>query len=142
MLKPEQVEAFLSEAKTWEGTPYLAHARIKGGGTDCVQFVASAAVSSGVVDAVSIRNDYSTVVPEGSEYVDRILQYCDEITEAEVTPGAICLFRTSHGWMHSAIVISWPNAVMHATEKRGVIITHGNEDFLRGKPVRFFSIKG
>lgn len=141
MLKPEQVAALLSEAKTWEGTPYLAHARVKGGGTDCVQFIAAAAVNAGVVPVVDIRNNYSTVVPEGSEYVDRLLQYCDEITEAEATPGTICLYRTSHGFMHSGIVINWPDAVIHATEKRGVIITHGNEDFLRGKPVRFFQLR-
>lgn len=142
MLSTEQAQAFIAEAMTWEGTPYLAHARIKGGGTDCIQFVAAAAVASGVVSAVDIRKDYSTVVPEGSEYVDRMLQYCDEVTEQDAVPGTIAMWKVPAGWMHSGVVINWPDAVIHATEKRGVIVTSGNEDFLRGKPTRFFHIKG
>lgn len=142
MLKPEQVTAFLNEARTWTGTPYLSGACVKGGGVDCVRFLAQAAVNAGVVDVVEIRNGYSTVVPEGSEYVDRLLQYADEITEAEVLPGDCLLARTAHGWMHSAIIISWPDAVIHATERRGVVVTPGNEDVLRGKPLRFFRLRG
>jgi cell wall-associated NlpC family hydrolase len=141
MLNPEKADAFIAEAKSWQGTVYHEGAAIKGGGVDCVQLIVQAAVNSGVVSAVDIRKGYSTVEPQGSEYVDRLLQYCDEITDDEATPGTIALYRTSRGWMHSAIVINWPNAVIHATEKRGVIVSHGNEDFLRGKPVRFFSIK-
>lgn len=142
MLKPEQVAALLTEARSWVGTPYHEKGRVKGGGTDCVQLLAGVAINAGILDEVQIRNSYSVVVPEGSEYIDRLLQYADEITEADVTPGCIALYKTSFGFMHSAIVVSWPDAVIHATNKRGVIIGHGKEDILRDKEVRFFCLKG
>jgi cell wall-associated NlpC family hydrolase len=142
LLTKVQIEAVLKEAMTWLKTPYHAHARIKGLGVDCAQFLIGVAVGAGIFPAINVRGDYSTVVPQGTEYVDVILNYCDEITEQEAQPSDIALYKTSHGWMHSAIVIEWPHSIIHATEKRGVIMTSGDEDFLRGKPRRFFRMRG
>jgi cell wall-associated NlpC family hydrolase len=142
MLTKAQIEALITEAKTWLKTPYHAHACIKKAGVDCAQLLIGVVIGAGIASPFEIRKDYSVVVPQGSEYTDIILQYCDEITEQEVQSGDLALYKTSHGWMHSAIVIEWPNSVIHATEKRGVIMTSGNEDILRGKPRRFFRFRG
>lgn len=142
MLTKEQTEALIAEAKTWLKTPYHAHACIKKAGVDCAQLLIGVVVGAGIVSPFEVRQDYSTVVPQGTEYVDVILKYCDEITEHEAQPGVLALYKTSHGWMHSAIVVEWPSAVIHATEKRGVIMTSGDEDILRGKPRRFFRLRG
>lgn len=142
MLNKAQIDALIAEAKAWLGTKYHAHARVRGAGVDCAQLLIGVTEGAGVLSQVTIRQGYSTVVPQGTEYVDVILQYCDEITENEVQPGDLALYKTSHGWMHSAIVVRWPDYVIHATEKRGVIASHGTEDFLRGKPRRFFRLKG
>ncbi len=142
MLSKEQIDSLITEATSWLGTKYHPHARVKGAGVDCAQLLIGVTEGAGVLSQVTIRQGYSTVVPQGTEYVDVILQYCDEITENEVQPGDLALYKTSHGWMHSAIVVRWPDYVIHATEMRGVIATHGNEDILRGKPRRFFRLKG
>jgi len=141
-LTREQIEAVLAEARTWLGTPFHDHARIKGAGVDCAQLLIGVTAGAGVIPQFDIRKDYSTVVPHGTEYVDVLLQFCDEIQEADVRPGDVVLYKTSHGWMHAAIVVSWPDSVIHATEKRGVIMTPGNDDFLKSKPRRFFRLRG
>ncbi|SRR6266481_5904904 len=141
MPSKEQINAIIKEARKWLGTPYHAHAQVKGHGVDCAQLLLGVTIAAGVIDPVQVRQDYSTVVPEGTEYTDTILKYCDEITEAEAGPGDLALYKTPHGWMHSAIVIEWPCAIVHATEKRGVVMTHGTEDFLKGRPRRFFRLK-
>jgi cell wall-associated NlpC family hydrolase len=134
-------DLIIEEAKTWLGTKYHDHARIKGGGVDCAQLLIGVFEGTGLAPDVPVPNGYSVVVPNGEEYVDTILLYCDEITENEAAPGDIVLYKTSHGWMHSAIIVSWPDHIIHATPKRGVISSHGIEDFLRGKPRRFFRLK-
>ena len=139
---PKQIsDLIIQEARTWVGTRYHDHARIKGVGVDCAQLLVGVFEGTGLAPDVPVPNGYSTVVPNGSEYVDVILLYCNEIAENEAGPGDIALYQTSHGWMHSAIVVSWPDHVIHAMEKRGVISSHGSEDFLRGKPRRFFRLK-
>jgi hypothetical protein len=141
MPSTEQIDALLHEAHTWIGTKYHPHACIKGAGVDCAQLLIGVAVGAGLVDPIVLRNDYSTVVPEGSEYVDTILKYCDEIPESDVRPGDIALYKTSHGWMHSAIVVDWPTVIIHAIEKRGVVRGHGKDEYCSGKPRRFFRLK-
>jgi cell wall-associated NlpC family hydrolase len=143
MALPKEIQdLIINEATTWVGTKYHDHACIKGGGVDCAQLLIGVFEGTGLAPDVPVPNGYSTVVPRGNEYVDVILLYCDEITEAEAAPGDIALYKTSHGWMHSAIIVDWPGHVIHATEKRGVISSHGTEDFLRRKPRRFFRLKG
>jgi cell wall-associated NlpC family hydrolase len=142
MLNKEQIVALLAEAKTWLKTPYHVHARVKGAGVDCAQLLIGVVIGAGLLSEVDVRRDYSTIVPNGTEYVDIILKYCDEITENEAEPGDIALYKTAHGWMHSAIIVTWPDHIIHATPKRGVIGSHGSQDFLRGKPRRFFRFKG
>jgi cell wall-associated NlpC family hydrolase len=140
-LRKEISDLIIEEAKSWVGTKYHDHARIKGAGVDCAQLLVGVFEGTGLAPEVPVPNGYSTVVPNGSEYIDTILLYCDEIAEVEAAPGDIVVYQTSHGWMHSAIIVSWPCHVIHATEKRGVISSHGSEDFLRRKPRRFFRLK-
>lgn len=143
MVETAQVEALITEAHTWLNTPYHAHARIKGkgGGVDCAQLLIAVYEGTGLAPNVPVPDGYSTVVPKGGEYIDTILLYCDEIDESQAQRGDVVVYKTSHGWMHSGIVVSWPNAIIHATEKRGVVMTTGVDDFLRGKPRRFFRLR-
>ncbi len=103
----EGVQNIMQEAKTWLRTPYRAHAQVKRHGVDCAQFIAGVAVSAGIIPDPEIRKDYSVRVPKGTEYIDTILKFCDEITEAEAQPGDIAMFKTPLGWMHSSIVMEW-----------------------------------
>jgi cell wall-associated NlpC family hydrolase len=103
----EGVQKILAEAKTWLRTPYHAHAQVKRHGVDCAQFIAGVAVGAGLIPDPQIRKDYSVRVPKGTEYIDTILKYCDEITEAEAAPGDIAMFKTELGWMHSSIIMEW-----------------------------------
>lgn len=104
---PEQKAAIIKEAWDWIGTKYHPHARVKGSGCDCAQLLIGVVEGAKVLSGIVVRKGYSTVVPRGSEYVDVILQYCDEITEAEAQPGDLALYKTGHGWMHSAIIVEW-----------------------------------
>ena len=140
-MKTKTQDLIVAEALSWVRTPYHKHACIKGAGVDCAQLLVGVFEGTGLAPNVPVPHGYSTVVPNGSEYVDTILLYCDEIAESEAGRGDIVLYRTSHGWMHAGIIIEWPGHVVHAVEKRGVVSSHGTEDFLRRKPRRFFRLK-
>jgi len=148
MASAEKIAALLQEAHRWVGTRYEPHACLRGVGCDCAQLLIGVAIAAGVVDEVTVRQDYSVSVPEGGEYVDTILKFCDDIDETDATAGDLVLFKNvdpSHldtpGWLHSGIVVSWPEHVIHATLRRGVISSHGTEDFLRTLPRRFFRLR-
>lgn len=51
--------AVVAEARTWIGTPYHTHQRLKGVGVDCAQFVAGVAEGVGIREKVVTPMDYS-----------------------------------------------------------------------------------
>ncbi|MGK7898813.1 MAG: hypothetical protein AB4372_35665 [Xenococcus sp. (in: cyanobacteria)] len=63
------VEDFLKEAETWEGTPWKANEAKKGIGVDCVRFPYAVAIASGInlVDPGNYSN-----TPQGEKLLERL----------------------------------------------------------------------
>lgn len=98
-------ELAITEAKTWESTPYVPKARVKGVGVDC----------GGLLYEVynplfgpfpPMPNDYSAdwCVHEYNErYLDFIMPFVHEVPS--VKPGGFSLFHQGLNYAHAAIML-------------------------------------
>jgi len=79
---------------------------------------------------------------EDRQYLDMMLVLTDEIEERNVLPADFVLYRVARSFTHGAIVIEWPNFVLHCIKGRGVVGSHGtNEGFIKGRERKFFRLK-
>jgi cell wall-associated NlpC family hydrolase len=167
-LSSEQRLAVVDEAKAWVAarTPYMPHAKLKGLGCDCATFILCVYRDLGLMEdtelgAYSIQAHLHKPISADAwrkaglseseagktaeaherlltQYVDTILRYADEITEAEVQPGDMVLFKTARAFAHGAIVIDWPT-VAHAAIGQGVVFADVSIDpHLQRRERRFF----
>jgi cell wall-associated NlpC family hydrolase len=146
MLTEAQRTAIVKETESWIGTPYRGWSCMKGHGTDCGQLIYGVFHNCGLVPVLDLPKDYSLQVAqhqESTEYVDLVATYFDEITEAEVKPGDLVVYKLGLAYSHAAIVIRWPEYLIQAVGRHGVSGTHGLKNPLfRGRQRRFFTFKG
>lgn len=139
-------EAILEEAKSWLGTPFHDDARIKGVGVDCAQFVAACYLASGAVDHFEIPHYTSQWFLHNDEEKlrDFVLRFGKQIDEEAVKPGDLVLFKIGRAFGHAAIIVDWPNMIIHAHMlSRMVTFAKPMELDLRiVKEKQFFSVWG
>jgi cell wall-associated NlpC family hydrolase len=147
-----QRAAVIAEAHTWLHTPFRHASRIKGrrGGVDCGQILAGVYENSGVVAHVTTP-DYQMqwALHRYQElYLAELLKYTREITESEVLPADIVVYKVAHCYAHGAILLApWPGLIIHAINGLGIQYSDASkEGFLRSVtkragavPCRFFS---
>lgn len=136
----EQRAAVVAEARTWLGTPYHHHARIKGVGVDCAQILCAVYEACGLVPHVDpgpYAHDWH--LHHSEEVYAGWLDRCGACDVQTPAPGDVALFHFGRCWSHGAIVVE-PGTVVHAYVGRGVIITRLTEDPLDGRPVRYWSL--
>ena len=131
--KTENQTALLLEAKTWLGTPFVAHGKMKGAGVDCVD------LASLIYKAVGFEHPFAPVeyqVGNGASFdIQQMLDPLDAMPmitklDAEacrLDPGLIGLgdflvFYRGSGLPHSGIVMVWPN-FLHVLRARGVMFS-------------------
>jgi NlpC/P60 family putative phage cell wall peptidase len=127
-LTNEQRVAIVAEAKNWIGTPYHGHSCLKGHGVDCGQLIYGVFRGCGLVSEIQLPKDYSLQVAKhrvSTEYVDIVDRFFQEIPESEAQPGDIVVYKLGHSFSHAAIIVSWPDYVIHAEEHHGVSGAHG-----------------
>lgn len=137
-------------ANEWVGTPYRERACIKKKGCECATFLYGVGKEVGLVpqDYVPPGGYYSMAeafMHRGGDkrYLEEVQRFAREITEAEVQPGDIILYQVGRGFSHSAFVIRWPDFVIHAAVKYGVVGAHGTrEGFFIDRIRRYFSFFG
>ena len=116
----------------WLGTPYHHHARIKGIGVDCVQFLIAVFDECQIVSAVAdgYAQDWHLHRSE-EKYLAGVQQYASQTTTSE--PGDIALFVFGRCVSHAGIFLKQPDKIIHAFAGQRVIISdiHGQE--LRGR---------
>jgi cell wall-associated NlpC family hydrolase len=141
----EQRAAIVAEAKSWQGTPYMEHARIKGVGTDCGQILYAIYRACGLLPEVSLPIDYSIQVAQhraSTEYVDFVNRYFRPIQESEALPGDLVLYKLGHAYAHGAVIVSWPEYVIQAELREGVCGAHGTKHpVFHGRPRIFRTLK-
>lgn len=140
--------------ESWYGTPYRGWSAVKGkkGGTDCGQLVKAVYIEAGhrPEDGIPIAKDYSLQIwhhKNDTTYIDTVEKYMREIPESEAKMGDLVLYKFGRGFAHAAIIIDWPEHVVHANERDGVVAGHGgNGEFSRNLKFsrlekRFYTVK-
>lgn len=122
-------------AKSWLGTPYRGWSAIKGskGGVDCGQLLKAVYLEAGhrPGDGVPLPTDYSLQVcqhREDPEYINTVMRYMREISELEAKPGDTVVYKLDHAFAHAGIIVSWPDYIIHAIGRHGVIGGHGTKE--------------
>ena len=137
-------DLIVAEALSWLGTKYHPTGRVKGVGTDCAQLIYCVYHVFGLIPdlPVEARSARWFIANKDAKYLDTVLQFAREITEPDVQPGDLILYRqpsfpVDH---HGAIVIFWPQTIIHAIRGSGVVLGHAtNEGFIQSCNRRYFS---
>lgn len=132
-------ERVIKEAKTWLGTPYHHQAAIKGAGVDCAQILVEVYAAVGVVDKIDVGDyphDWHLHRSE-EKYLWWVEKYCSRIEEPSM--GDIALFTFGRCVSHAAIIISWPDELIHSYIRQGVVLASANDAELRGRIHSFWT---
>lgn len=131
--------AIVAEARTWLGTPYHHHARVKGAGVDCAQILFAVFAAVGLIEHVDFTEyAHDWHLHRGEEqYLSWLARYAVEVEQPQ--PGDVAVFRFGRTFSHGGIVA--PEGVIHAYIGRGVILSRLNEEPLDGRPVKFWSVQ-
>jgi NlpC/P60 family putative phage cell wall peptidase len=121
-------EAVVAEAKSWMGTPWHHQARVKGAGVDCANFVIAAYANSGTMPDITLKQlgnyprDWHIHKTE-ERFLTFVPNFAVEITESELKPGDLILFRIRSGrvFSHAAIVVDYPQGI-HASLADGSVV--------------------
>ena len=109
----------VAEARSWIGTPYRAHAGVKGAGADCVMFPIAVYRSLGIAD-IEPPAKYPVqwhLHHDDERYLEIVAAICDEVEHPQ--PGDFVLWRFGKAFSHGGIVAEWPR-VIHAHFRAGV----------------------
>jgi cell wall-associated NlpC family hydrolase len=131
MLKDTQRAALVDEARSWAKTPYRGWSCVKGGGTDCGQFIYGVYRACGLLPVLELPKDYSLQVAQhhaSTEYMGVIDRYFEDITEADAKPGDLVCYQLGLAMAHAAIVINWPDFIMQCEVRHGVSGSHGTKN--------------
>ena len=144
--------AIVAEALSWIGCPFHDDQRLKpdkekgiDGAVDCAQFVAAVFLNTGATPHFETPRYVSQWFMHRDEerLMDFVKQFGHEIQEADAKAGDLVLYKIGRAYAHAAIIIDWPNEIIHAhLLARMVVRANPFELDLRGKPVKFFSLFG
>jgi cell wall-associated NlpC family hydrolase len=138
-------ENIIAEARTWIGTPYHPGGRVKKAGADCATLIAEVCIALGLIPKIEIPRESAAhfLETENPLYLETVQQYCDEIAEAEIQPGDLVMYRHRKLpiFTHAAIIVRWPEAVLHAVQHRGVVMSHGIQGVFRAWERKYFRLK-
>lgn len=129
----------VAEAKSWLGTPYHPHGRLKGIGVDCAMLPAAVYHACGLVEHIDPGNypvDWHLHRSE-ERYLSIVLQYAKEVDS--VQPGDLVLYKWGRCFAHGAIVIQWPT-IIHAFIREGVVMADGMAGRLKDRECKFFTV--
>lgn len=145
--------AFMAEALTWIGTPFVNHADIKGpgGAVDCAMFMTRCAVDTGIVPAFDPR----PYPPQWHMHRDREL-FVEFLTgrlgareTEQPRPGDIAVWYFGRTYSHGGIILNSAEVVHAWFATRMVTRTRRDEPMLvdmpvlgavRPRPVRYFDL--
>jgi len=136
----------VAEARTWVGTPYHHHARVKGAGVDCAQILAAVYEAVGLVPHLDLGN-YSPQwhLHHGEEAYLQWLHHVGAHRLADglhPQPGDVGVWRFGRTFSHGGIVVDGgPDPlIVHAYIRRGVIVSRATEDPLAGRAHCYWSV--
>jgi cell wall-associated NlpC family hydrolase len=130
------------EGRSWIGTPYHHHGRIKGprGGVDCAQILCAVYEACGLIPSTDpgfYAHDHH--LHRETEIYIEWLERCGAREVEAAGPGDVALFRWGRTWSHGGIVLE-PGVILHAYLGTTVGITRLDEAPLAGRSPRFWSL--
>lgn len=142
MTETEERQRVIDVARGWIRTPFHDVAGIKGVGVDCAHFLAGVFIEAGLVEPFKI-DPYSPqfMLHRSDElFMETVLRFAHAVEPEAVQPGDVVLYKIGRCFAHGAIVVAWPDAVIHAFKTFGCVAeTPAFEADLRGRAVKFFS---
>jgi cell wall-associated NlpC family hydrolase len=145
-VKHDEIEtrkAICAEALSWVRTPFHDDARVKGVGVDCAQFVAGVYLAVGAVPEFETPRYVSQwfMHKTGEMLRDFVLQFGKQIDESDVKHGDLVLYKLGRAFAHAAIVIDWPNEIVHAHKLSNMVVRAlPFSTDLKDKETQFFSL--
>ena len=139
-MTPEQRAAVCFEAKTWIGTPYHHHGRIKGVGVDCGQLLCAVYENVKLVPHIELGNYATDWHLHRSEevYLQWLARFCQRTDTPQ--PGDIEVYRFGRTYSHGTIIVEG-NLRVHAYVNRKVILSAPYEEPLEGHLSQFWTLK-
>jgi cell wall-associated NlpC family hydrolase len=141
MTEAEARAALVREAESWLGTPYRSGADVKGAGVDCGMILVRSFVDTGVLPPFDPRPypEQWHVNQSEERYMGWVLKMGHEITEEQIKPGDVVLFKYGQCFAHGAMVQEWPR-IIHVRRPLPVIIEDMSRSVtLKRLPKRYFS---
>ncbi len=136
----------VAEARSWIGTPYHHHGRIKGVGVDCAQILAAVYEVAGLVPHLDLGN-YSPQwhLHRNEEVYLRWLENsgAKRLPESQQPqPGDIGVWQFGRTYSHGGIVVDGgaDPTLVHAYINRGVIVSRASEAPLAGRACMYWGI--
>lgn len=113
--------AIITEALTWEETPYHHHACLKHVGVDCIHLIVGIAKAVGVLDASYTPPIYSEQwhLHNTRELLKEGILACGGTPTTQPAPGDILLFRFALAASHAAILLPG-QFIIHAVMNKRV----------------------
>ena len=139
-IETQQREAVITEARTWLGTPYHHHGRLKGVGVDCGQSLCAIYEAAGVTAPID-PGTYSTAwhLHRNEELYVQWLERVGAVRTEQPQAGDVALFRFGRTFSHGGVLVD-RHTVLHAYVHQAVILTRLDEAPLAGRPVQFWTL--
>lgn len=129
-------DSIILAARSWIGTPYRHHAKVKGAGADCIQLVLAAHEEAGLVSGID-TGIYSTdwFLHRNEElYLEGVEASLSSVDDLELSiaeryaidpswrapKAAVFVVRVGRTFSHGGIVTEWP-FVVHASQPSGIV---------------------
>ena len=144
MSQQQERAAVVAEARTWLGTAYHHHGRIKGVGVDCAMLLAEVFEHCGLV--ANVQPGHYPTDWHLHRFEEQFVGWLERVGALEVAApalGDIGIFRFGRCYSHGAIVVDHADEavrLVHAYVRRGVVLSALDEEPLSGRPVRWFTL--
>lgn len=136
-------ETVIAEARTWLGTPYHHHARIKGVGVDCAQLLCAVFEACGMVPHVDpgfYAVDWHLHHSE-EQFIAWLDKFGTEVTDgSEALPGDVVIWKYGRCFSHGSIYTG-NGFFIHSYLRLGVIESRADEEPLQGRERRHWRLE-
>lgn len=133
-------QKIIDEAMTWERTPWHHHARVKGVGVDCAQYLIAVFSAVGLIEEF----DPGAYPPDwmlhrsDEKFLEWLGKYGHPVTTPE--PGDVAIWRFGRTFSHAAIVTEWPKVIHAFRPHRAVVQGNATLGELSGRKALLYSV--
>ena len=134
-----------AEARSWLGTPYHHHGRVRGVGVDCAQLLAAVYEAVGLVSHQELGNyPPQWHLHRGAERFLEELQRCGARPVQAPAVGDVGVWRYGRAFSHGGVVVGQGAGgvplIVHAYIQRGVVLSLATDEPLAGHDCQYWSV--